>query len=95
MVLSYKSGKPIWIPYSTHNPPTINEKWYFDKVNYLKGDANTDGTIDIIDASYASYIISNSISENNIQRFLSDCNNNGSVDLDDVYLIQRMVLDLP
>jgi hypothetical protein len=95
MVLSYKSGKPIWIPYSTHNPPTINEKWYFDKVNYLKGDANTDGTIDIIDASYASYIISNSISENNIQRFLADCNNNGSVDLDDVYLIQRMVLDLP
>lgn len=91
-VLSYKSGKPIWIPYSTQIPLTKREKWYFDKVNYLKGDVNADGTIEIIDANYACNIIANIFSESNIQRFLADCNNNGSVDSNDVYLIQQMLI---
>lgn len=47
-ILSYSGSDLLWIPYDNINTiPTLKQKWYLEKVNYLCGDANMDGDLEI------------------------------------------------
>ena len=47
-ILSYSGSDLLWIPYENINTiPTLKQKWYLEKVNYLCGDANMDGDLEV------------------------------------------------
>lgn len=73
--------------------PVINmyRMWVLEDINYRKGDANTDGELDIKDVTTIQKYIGELEAFNNIQWYLEDYNRDGVVNIKDVTAIQNFV----
>ena len=74
----------IWSPYSSNNS---SQKWYLETANYRLGDINFDGVISGNDKQMLRQYILNAVSLNNMQKYLSDVNNDNVVNVIDEMLI--------
>ena len=86
--LSYYNDSAVWICINSTAEITQCEKWYFDKSNYLIMDANADGSIDTTDVTFIQRSLVGLETPTNIQKYLSDVNRNGEMDIMDAYEIQ-------
>lgn len=91
-ILSFDSSKKlIWKPYSSNQTISGSEQWYFEKANYIRGDANADGNISTDDITYVQQYIANIISINNIERYLADANRDGAISIGDATKINSLI----
>lgn len=70
---------------------SLRYRWYFNKINYLPGDVNVDGTIDVSDVVSLQKYLAGTSDFNNKEVFLSDVNKDGVIDLRDVTALQVYV----
>lgn len=89
MILSFDGLYLVWEEY-TGNVFSNNQKWYFDKANYLVGDANADGIIDGSDSLFIQRVLAHMTSPTIIQFYLGDVNKSGNLDILDAYLIPNL-----
>lgn len=82
----------VWNDFDeTTSTPVPKQKWYFDKVNYLCGDANMDGDLGIsatndsvgVDQLFIQNYTFNPITLNNIQFYLCDADKDGVISIMD------------
>lgn len=90
-ILTYESGAIIWEDYNESMSSYSKYKWYFDKVNYLVGDANADGSINTNDPTYVQRVLADLETPTNIQIFLGDANKNGYCDILDCNRIYSII----
>lgn len=91
-ILSYDSSRNlIWIPYSSNQTINGSEQWYFEKANYIRGDANKDGSISTEDVAYVQQYLVGLISLNNIERYLSDSDRDGLITIGDATRIESLI----
>lgn len=90
-VLTYKSGYMVWETFTNYSSIDDTAKWYFDRVNYLPGDANADGTISILDVTFIQRVLVGLNTATNIQKYLGDANRDGSYDITDTNAIFGML----
>lgn len=81
----------VWKPFNSQSTITNYEKWYFERVNYLPGDANSDGTISDQDAYYVQKIRAHIVIPTNIETYLSDADRDGVVSILDSIKIYNMI----
>lgn len=75
---------------SSGSPNSTDSKiWIFEKVNYIRGDANADGSYNVRDATFVQKYLSGMETLGNLQLFLSDIYFDGFVTIQDVTKIQR------
>jgi hypothetical protein len=73
------------------------ERWYLEKVNYRRGDANADGQLNMNDVSFLQQKLASSSglgSMTNAQRFLADANYDTQILITDVTKVQRILSHL-
>ena len=78
----------IWKPYSSSQTISAYEQWCFEKANYIRGDADKDGSISAEDIYYIQQYLVGSTNLNNIERYLSDVTRDGLINTEDVNRIQ-------
>lgn len=91
-ILTCDNNYLIWIDYDNSVPVYNTCKWYFDKINYALGDANTDGSINASDYIYLQRALVHVFSLTNIQCYLGNINGDDELDMIDVTLLQRMLM---
>ena len=69
-------------PYCLYGAFILSEQ---EKQYYIKGDMNLDNELDMLDLMELKYFIRNNTSINNLELWLSDFNNDGSVNIFDLY----------
>ena len=76
--------------------PVINmyRMWGLEDINYRKGDAYTDGELDIKDVTTIQKYIGDLEVFNNMQWYLADYNYDGTVSVLDVTAIQKHIAAL-
>lgn len=91
-ILCYNNSKYIWVTCNADTDiSSLQYKWYFNKVNYLPGDVNADGTINALDVSFLQEYLIGQTALNNKQMYLADVNQNGSIDTIDVSALQLYI----
>lgn len=90
-ILSCESGTIAWENYNESMSSYSKYKWYFDKVNYLVGDANADGSIDTDDLTYVQRVAVDLETPTNIQYYLTDANKDGYCDVLDFIRINAII----
>lgn len=80
-----------WNDFQYGQTITDDEKWYFYKSNYIKGDADCDGALSVLDRTYVQRGLAHIINLNNIEKYLSDVNYSGNTDIIDACIIGQML----
>lgn len=93
-ILSYVGSNLVWKTYSNGRSIYDNEKLCLEKINYIKGDANADGELNVTDISFVQKIVANISTPTNIQKFLSDVNLSGDIDISDATIISYIINDI-
>ncbi|WP_455259639.1 dockerin type I domain-containing protein [Ruminococcus sp.] len=88
-ILCYNNSKFMWLNCDAEtDTSSLRYRWYFNKINYLPGDVNVDGTIDVSDVVSLQKYLAGTSDFNNKEMFLSDVNKDGIIDLRDVTALQ-------
>lgn len=88
-ILCYNNSKFMWLNCDAEtDTSSLRYRWYFNKINYLLGDVNVDGTIDVSDVVSLQKYLAGTSDFNNKEMFLSDVNKDGIIDLRDVTALQ-------
>lgn len=91
-ILCYNNSKFMWLNCDAETDiSSLRYRWYFNKINYLPGDVNVDGTIDVSDVVSLQKYLAGTSDFNNKEVFLSDVNKDGVIDLRDVTALQVYV----
>lgn len=90
-ILSVKTRAIIWEDYNESMSNYDKYKWYFDKVNYLVGDANADGSINTNDPTFVQRVEAYLETPTNIQKYLGDANKDGYCDILDFIAIYTII----
>ena len=93
-ILAYKASYLVWSNYDSSESISDSAKWYFNKVNYYLGDANTDGYIDVVDIAFIQRVMTGLSSNNNIQAFLGDVNRDGYCNQLDINYLTSYILHM-
>lgn len=94
-ILCYSSPSYVWSNYDSETDlSSLGYKWYLNKINYLKGDTNTDGILNVTDVTTLQAYLSGNPTANNKQVYLSDVNDNGIVDVSDVTSLQLYLSEI-
>lgn len=88
-ILCYNNAKLMWLNCDTETDTSeLRYSWYFNKINYLSGDVNADGTINISDVATLQNYLTGGINLSNKELYLADVNKDGQVDTRDVSALQ-------
>ena len=102
-ILSYSGSSLLWSTYG--NTPTLKQKWYFEKVNYLCGDANMDGSLEVgdsteggeslpgLDQIFVQNYLINPYELSCLQYFLTDIDKDGVISILDASMISQFAND--
>lgn len=101
VLYSYIVGTQIFLDYYSNyvtfssgtSNSTDSKIWMLEKVNYVRGDTNADGSYNAKDATLIQKYLSNTETLNNLQLFLADANYDGSVTIQDSTYIQKQILN--
>ncbi|MBE6825062.1 MAG: hypothetical protein E7513_06925 [Ruminococcaceae bacterium] len=94
-ILSYSGSNLVWNTFdSVNSTPSTAQRWYFSKVNYIVGDADTDGYMTVLDQTFVQFYLAELNTPNNMQLYLSDADRNGVVNILDARKINRIFSDL-
>ncbi len=94
-ILSYSGSNLVWNIFDSENStPSTSQRWYFSKVNYIVGDANTDGYMSVLDQTFVQFYLAELNTPNNMQLYLSDADRNGVVNIFDSQKINRIFSDI-
>lgn len=89
-ILRASNTKAFWNNYVDNQTIHEREKWYFDRINFLKGDLDTDGSVDITDVTRLQRHIlfepddDDYYATNKTQEYLADFNGDNTVDAGDI-----------
>ena len=98
----YISATPYLLTYDEDSDTVIwatdinsdTQKWYLNRVNYNFGDADCDGTVDNDDVTkLQGHIAGTSLITRPAELYLSDVNQDGSINATDVSIIQQRIAD--
>lgn len=87
----FNMTNPVWDVYTANTKPSNIQKWYFERMNYRKGDVNADGYFNSADISSIQKYLAGYVSLDNVQKYLADANRNGNVNVNDVTKIQNIL----
>lgn len=91
-ILCYNNSKFMWLDCNAEtDTSSLRYRWYFNKINYLPGDVNVDGTIDVLDVASLQKYLTGTFDFNNKEKFLSDVNKDGIIDSRDVTALQLYI----
>ncbi len=108
-ILTLSSGELVWKAYDkTSDTPSLRQKWYLETVNYLCGDANMDGVLEVgeqfefngeimnlpgADQSFIQNYINNPTILSNLQFFLSDVDKDGVISIMDATMVGSLIVN--